>query len=399
MLLFFIPLFLSGQVLYYQDIFKGGITGSGYSPIYNSGGTGTINLSYASNTERRVFILAGRHGNAPDLTVTLNGTPLTFTLANQVSPTFQSPSYGGNSGVHAIDITSLNLVDSGANTLVVPVQSGPSNRYNDFYIYVAYNYAFAATITASIFLNTHNFSTFTETYVLPSSMLAIPVAPVSYAEFGGYVCDNTTDGQNIRINATLLGDFGGVDVNSGSCGCCKASFKHENGVLTAYNNNNPNQSMGVSNQVDVTSNIRALIAVPGTSFTASHFPTGQGNTTNAHWASFVTYSTTDSVIVASCDTATRSVTNITTTTATLNWTAVAGIVFYTVHWRAVGDIVWNDYITTLTSLNLTFLTASTQYEWSLSFNCGSASSHSQTSNFTTLDEVIIRGCCTCAGGG
>jgi len=385
-LLVLLSLSVSAQTLYYRDTFKGGITGSGYSPRFDIGGTGAINLTY-SGSNRQCYLLAGRHGLATDITVTLNGNSLIFNAANQVSSTFQSPSYGGNSGVHSIDVT--GIVISGANTLIVPAQGGPSDRYNDFYIYVAFNDAFAATITASVFLNTHNFSLFTDTYSFTTAVDVVPGSPISFAEFGGYVCDNTTDGNRIRVNGTLLGTYGGTDVGSGVCGCCKSSFEYLNGVLTAYNNNNPNQSMGVSNMVDVTSDIKALVT--GTSFTASYAPVSAGNTTNAHWASFITYSTTDSVVTACDSVSNRTVTNITANSATLNWDAVVGAVSYTVSWRKVGDVIFNFVVTASTSTNISFLTPNTQYEWRVATSCSGGSNSTLLQDFTTLD--LVQPCC------
>src|SRR5690242_20938126 len=89
------------QNKYYEDLFLGGVTVGGYSPIYNSGGTGTFSLNIPPGSSiRTAYLLAGRQGNASNITVSLNGTNYTFSAANQVGPTFQSPAYGGSSGVH-----------------------------------------------------------------------------------------------------------------------------------------------------------------------------------------------------------------------------------------------------------------------------------------------------------
>src|SRR5437879_5296083 len=90
------------QNKFYEDSFLGGVTAAGYSPAYNAGGTGSFTLGIAAgSTIRQAYLIAGRHGTAANITVTLNGISYTFSSSNQVSPTFQSPAYGGNSGVHA----------------------------------------------------------------------------------------------------------------------------------------------------------------------------------------------------------------------------------------------------------------------------------------------------------
>jgi hypothetical protein len=76
---------------------------------------------------------------------------------------------------------------------------------------------------------------------------------------------------------------------------------------------------------------------------------------------------------------------ITANTATLNWGAVTGASSYDVRIRTVGSSTWTDFLgRTGTSLSLTGLTASTNYEWQIRTNCsGSSSAYSASVNFTT----------------
>ena len=68
------------QLKYFEDSFNGGVTVAGYSPVYNGGGTGTITVSITSgSTIRQAYLLAGRHGNPANITVTLAGTNYTET--------------------------------------------------------------------------------------------------------------------------------------------------------------------------------------------------------------------------------------------------------------------------------------------------------------------------------
>src|SRR5690349_2906653 len=130
----------SAQVVYYEDNFTGGVTGGGYSPNDNTGGSGnfTVHIEPGS-TIRKALFMAGRHGYASPLTVTLNGAPFTFDMNNQASPTFFSFAYGGPAGTHVIDVTaSINPAVTTYN-INVPFQAGPVGRYNDFYLYIAYD--------------------------------------------------------------------------------------------------------------------------------------------------------------------------------------------------------------------------------------------------------------------
>lgn len=77
-------------------------------------------------------------------------------------------------------------------------------------------------------------------------------------------------------------------------------------------------------------------------------------------------------------------TAVTSSTATLNWSAVSGATSYNVQLRPVGSGTWSSGSTSGTSINATSLTASTQYEFQVQAVCGATSgSFSASGLFTT----------------
>ena len=80
-----------------------------------------------------------------------------------------------------------------------------------------------------------------------------------------------------------------------------------------------------------------------------------------------------------------SATNITQTSATLNWGAVSGAVTYTVDWKKTSDASWTTVTgITGTTYNLNGLVAGTQYDFRVKTECADgSSSYSSTSQFTT----------------
>ena len=81
-----------------------------------------------------------------------------------------------------------------------------------------------------------------------------------------------------------------------------------------------------------------------------------------------------------------SISAIGQTSATASWSAVANVVSYDYQYREVGAASWTVVNTTSTSVNITGLTAITDYEVQVRSNCSDASSaYSASSNFTTLD--------------
>ncbi len=83
--------------------------------------------------------------------------------------------------------------------------------------------------------------------------------------------------------------------------------------------------------------------------------------------------------------ASLSTSNITTSSATLNWGAVSGAVSYTLQYRAAGTATWTSSTSTTNSKVISGLTASTQFEYQVLTVCTSSSSaFSASAYFTTL---------------
>src|SRR5258706_214587 len=273
----------AAQVLFYEAAFNGGVTGVGYSPDYSTGGTGNFSVFIQPGSSiHKAYLMAGRHGNAAALTVTLNGNPFTFDNSNQVSPTFQSVNYGGNSGTHAIDVTSSINPSTVNYTLVIPNTSGPNNRYNDFYLYIAYDNPALQPVATAILVNNIDFSP-SVTYNVNVTNPFITSSQIGVMLFGGYMC-GSGDADNVTLNATPLGTIYGPDINSGNCGGPVSNFYYQNSTLFGLGDDNANQAM---NAADVTSNAQALIVNNSTSFT---FGFTHANSDNAHWAMILAYS-------------------------------------------------------------------------------------------------------------
>ncbi len=79
-----------------------------------------------------------------------------------------------------------------------------------------------------------------------------------------------------------------------------------------------------------------------------------------------------------------SASSITSSSATLNWTAVSGAVSYNVQYRQTGTSTWTSTTSSTNSKAVSGLNASTQYEFQVSTVCsGSSSAFSGSATFTT----------------
>ncbi len=81
---------------------------------------------------------------------------------------------------------------------------------------------------------------------------------------------------------------------------------------------------------------------------------------------------------------------ITTSAATVSWTAVSGAVSYDVDYKLTSSGTWTNAATATTSItaNISGLTASTIYDWRVRTNCSSASSSYTAAQFTTTATAV-----------
>lgn len=76
---------------------------------------------------------------------------------------------------------------------------------------------------------------------------------------------------------------------------------------------------------------------------------------------------------------------ITDNSATLSWTDFAGAASYAIKYRIVGAASWTNTTSSVNTISLTGLTASSTYEYQVQSNCGTGTSaFSSAANFTTL---------------
>lgn len=277
------------QMSFYQDVFNGGVTCAGYSPTYSQTtpvtGIITVNIA-AGSTIRRAYLISGRLGAAPATNVTLNGNVLTLNGTNMVTPSFNTI-YGGASGVHAVDVTAIINPAVNVYSLGLPAQANTSNRYQDFYLYIAYNNAAMLPVGTAIFLNSQNAANIMNWGTLTLNNAINTAGDAIYSFFGGYEC-SLADGERITLNGTLLGTVVGGDINSGACGGPVGSFYFNNNVGTALSDDNVNLS--VSN-AEALSQFKTLTTNGATTVSLLHQHAGAGSD-NHPWGGIFAYATT-----------------------------------------------------------------------------------------------------------
>jgi len=270
----------------YEATFRGGVVTGGYSPgilTTLSSGSFTVSIPVGS-TIRRAYLLAGRLGNAPDITVTLNA--LSYAFNNGTVFTSGSATIYGDAAVHAIDVTADIDPATTTYTITVPGQPTVANdKYPEFYLYIAFDNNTLPLVTSAIFANTADMYVADKVWPL-TTIAPIPTThPVGLAVFGGYA-NNAGDDESVTVNGVKIGTFSGMDFNAGSVFGAMAGFQYYNQTLIGYGDDNADQAMSGP---DALSNIQALIPNNTTTIPIT-FTDAAGGADNNIWAVILTAS-------------------------------------------------------------------------------------------------------------
>ncbi|MBC8047883.1 MAG: gliding motility-associated C-terminal domain-containing protein [Fimbriimonadaceae bacterium] len=283
---------VAAQTLFYEDEFKGGATASGGSPgAYATYTPSDFEIFIpAGSTIRKAYLFAGRHGDAPDTEVDLNGIVYTFEEINQVSEDFTTP-YGGNAGVHAIDITAdMDPLVSDYTLEVVDSYFGPNNIYLDFYLFITYDNPLLDSTFVTIYLNDQDFDDAPDD---PWEITVPQPMDTSCVDIGltfmtGYAC-YMSDGEDAYVNDIYIGTWGGNEDNSGDCGGPLGSFTYYDGDLIGLMDDDEDE---VVDETDVIATINNYITVGATYLELNFDYVGAlyyGESSNAIWAAAIVY--------------------------------------------------------------------------------------------------------------
>jgi gliding motility-associated-like protein len=294
----FIYLFLCGnisfsQLLFYQDVFHGGVTGGGFSTGIGDGGNGQIILNIDStSTIRKAFLLCNRYGNAQPVDIKLNSNVYNFNSSNQITPSFSVfPLASENPcAVHAIDITNdINPLISTYNINVPNQITRTFDKYGAFYLLIVYENNLLQKTEAVIVLNEKD-GTLNVNYQL-INLNPIDIAnPVGLAIHSDIIWDTILDGSNIYVNNNILGLIGGSDASNGSFtgGGVKGHFYYENSTLFGLDDDTPNNVMSGT---DGLADIKDYLSTNSTSFNINLTRQLPSTPYNVYLAFFLAYST------------------------------------------------------------------------------------------------------------
>lgn len=279
------------QITFQQELFTGGIIGTGYSPSYNQtnfNGTFETESIPSGSTIKKAYLFAGQIGESEIFKFSFNNTEYEFNQNTIISDGFISEVYGGESAVHVIDISSsINLIQTTYQISSIDELTESKDRFSDFYLYIMYENSNLPLLNAVIILNNKNFEdtiSYHVEYLNPITVLQ----DVGISLFCGYICDNQFDAERLSINNIDCGLFGGSDLNSGHCGGPSGDFHHFNSNFSGLNGDNANTGFNDNNLIR---NINNIISNNETELHLVYSSETIGNNTNSIWANFISYDT------------------------------------------------------------------------------------------------------------
>ena len=252
LLFLFFYLETNSQVLFYSDIFHGGVTGNGAS--FGSG-SGTINMIVfiePNSTIRKAFLIAVREkDNGAEITVSLNNTNYTFSNATIQTNGFISSVNNvvmwDNSSIHAIDIT--EEIDPAVNNyslVIPPPENSDSGFYASYYVFITYENPDLPLISTNLFINNTDVLPIIQ-YDLSSLSILNNSLPVCLAVYSSYLCDTIStykDGSYIKVNDFTFGLLGGNEANTPIfCAGVYANYSYYNNTIFAFDDDNPDSLM------------------------------------------------------------------------------------------------------------------------------------------------------------
>ena len=240
----FLSFHLNSQILFYQDVFHGGVTGDGY----NSGNltsTDTLRISLDSSSSiRKAFLFVHFAqtvaGNPTDRIFNFNGSEMKA-IFNQRIVEFNVTN-GFLEGILVFDVS--NFISSSDEQYLITAPMGqelsPVNTtYFQYYLFVCFENPLLPIIATSVVLNNMD-SQHTLNFPFMELNTINLTCDVGFTFVGNSMCDTSQDGSYLKINNIPVGLLGG-DESSSELGCSgvRGSFSYYNNQLYGLDNDTP----------------------------------------------------------------------------------------------------------------------------------------------------------------
>ncbi|HEX2617580.1 MAG TPA: hypothetical protein VHL57_08560, partial [Flavobacteriales bacterium] len=200
-------------------------------------------------------------GTGTPTIVQMNNVDLVFGPTTTMT-SFSYQTLYGPAVLHALDVTAQ--IDPTVTTyvLVVPPSEISHNRLVDLSLMIAYELPSEPLVWVDLFWCDHN-SAAQEQYTVTTSAPMRTANSVAFATMASYCNVGMHDCEDLRVNGTLLGTFGGDDFNAASTFGTSASLKYSGVEFIGLGDDNADLAI---NGPDVLTDISSLLVDQATTF-------------------------------------------------------------------------------------------------------------------------------------
>ena len=295
-------------------------------------------------------------------------------IVKQVIPTLQL--YPADSSVACGDPTGLQ---SGSITIssAIVSWSAASNAISysvDYKLNSSNTWVNAASATTSISINLSSLQ--------PGSLYDWRVRTTCFGGSGNYVAAQFTTLAQTTCNAPTNLSSSSI-TSSGTT----VSWTAVSGALS-YDIDD--STSGVTWTSVIKGNQSTSFSITGLNASTTYYWRVRSNCSSTSSSGYSTGSFTTLAAITCNAPTSLNTTSITSSGATVSWTAVSGALSYDVDYSLSGQNLWTSAATATTSIsvNITGLNSSTAYDWRVRSNCNSTSSSGySTGSFTTLAAI------------
>ena len=247
--LFFLSFEVNCQTLFYQDVFRGGVIGDGYT-CFNYPATDTLSIHIPPGSSIRkaiLFVNTERLKNGFDVERTFSINNVVFSTSNLTSVEhFNSfvSTFEVIENTLSIDVSTLISPDDSIVIICPPLVQSETieqTRFQQFYLTLLYENPNLPLVSASIYLNNQDCSMFMN-YNFSNLNQINGLYDIGFTFVGLHFCDNTMDGSFIKVNNNPIGSVGGIE-NSFGCSGVRGAFYYENNQLYGLDNDTPDSLM------------------------------------------------------------------------------------------------------------------------------------------------------------
>jgi len=249
--LFFLSFEVNCQTLFYQDVFRGGVTGDGYT-CFNYPATDTLSIHIPTGSSIRkaiLFVNTERLKNGLDVERTFSINNVVFSISNLTSvERFNSflSTFEVIESTLSIDVSTLISPDDSIVIICPPLVQSETieqTRFQQFYLTLLYENPNLPLISASIYLNNQDCSMFMN-YNFSNLNQINGIYDIGFTFVGLHFCDTTMDGSFVKVNNNPIGLVGGREsITELGCSGVRGAFYYENNQLYGLDNDTPDSLM------------------------------------------------------------------------------------------------------------------------------------------------------------